>query len=371
MKDIKDLYKNSPEIINFLIFLLGGAILVFLTNNLFSVFAPFIISYIIMRLLRPLMIRLRKIKIPNILCTIICMVLFASVAGFVIWVFLHYIIEGIEYLIGILSSESAINDIVSMVKNIGIKLQSTMQFLKIEIGMDELTEIITDITKKLLTSLSNWSVSLATQIPNILMSFIIGCVAAFYMLFDYDKLSSMIDRQLSNKMRKFIHVINYDVLASFIKMILSYVLISTVCFIELTIGFYILGIKDATFIALIIAILDVLPILGSGAVLLPWGIISLLMGNFFVGIGMLVLWGVVTIVRQILEPKIVGSQVGLHPLLTLAALYIGLRLMGGLGLIVGPLYVIACKKLTESGVISLYKVQPTNNLEIRKKSNKS
>jgi predicted PurR-regulated permease PerM len=106
---------------------------------------------------------------------------------------------------------------------------------------------------------------------------------------------------------------------------------------------------------LLIAVLDVLPVLGSGGVLVPWGIVAMLMGDPMQGIGMFVLWGVIVVVRQVVEPKIVGSQIGLHPLITIAALFLGLKLMGGLGLIVAPLYIIVCKKLNEEGVIHLYK----------------
>jgi predicted PurR-regulated permease PerM len=137
-------------------------------------------------------------------------------------------------------------------------------------------------------------------------------------------------------------------------MVFSYVLISVICFIELGIGFFILDIRDAWFIALIIAIFDVFPIVGSGGILVPWGVIALIMGDPVRGIGLMVLWGVIVVVRQVVEPKIVGSQIGLHPLVTIVSMYIGLELMGGLGLIMAPIYIIVCKKLNEENIIHLY-----------------
>ena len=134
-------------------------------------------------------------------------------------------------------------------------------------------------------------------------------------------------------------------------MIFSYALLSVICFVELMIGFKIFGIQDAVFIALLIAIFDVLPVVGSGGILVPWGLIQLAMGDPFVGIGLVILWIVIVVVRQVLEPKIVGSQVGLYPLVTVATLYIGLQLMGGLGLIVAPVYVLVCKKLREEKLV--------------------
>jgi predicted PurR-regulated permease PerM len=138
---------------------------------------------------------------------------------------------------------------------------------------------------------------------------------------------------------------------------MSYAVLSVVCFVEIVVGFYVMGVEDAWFLAFLIAIFDVLPILGSGGILVPWSIIGFLTGNSVIGFGMLLLWGIIVVVRQVLEPRIVGSQIGLHPLITVMALFIGLKTMGGLGLLMGPLYVIVCKKMNEEGIINLYKAE--------------
>jgi sporulation integral membrane protein YtvI len=192
------------------------------------------------------------------------------------------------------------------------------------------------------------------KIPTILTALIIGCIAAFYMLYDYDKISNTIKKPLSPKTTQFVDLFNNKVLMSMIKMIGSYVLISAICFGELCIGFLILGIQDALFIAIIIALLDVLPIVGSGAVLVPWGVASMVFGDPIRGVGLIVLWIVIVIVRQIVEPKIVGTQLGLHPLITIISMYVGLQLMGGLGLVMGPLYVIIWKAMIENGMIKIH-----------------
>jgi sporulation integral membrane protein YtvI len=271
------------------------------------------------------------------------------------WLIGYYVVDGIAYLVGELSSNSTINDVLGFVSTLDEKLEDLSKFVNIDINISDVTKLVTDTATKLVTSLSAISINIVTAIPRVIIAFVIGCVAAFYMLFDYEKISTAVKKQLSDKTKQFVSIFNNQVLFSLFKMMFSYALLSVVCFVELMIGFYIFGIKDAAFLALLIAIFDVLPIVGSGGILVPWGIITLIMGNPFAGIGLIVLWGIIVVVRQVLEPKIVGTQVGLYPLITVAALYIGLRFMGGIGMIVAPLYVLLCKKLNEEGLIHLYK----------------
>ena len=341
---------------NLILFLLGGVLLVFLTNNFFGVFAPFIIAFVIVKILRPLMVKIEKhIKLPRIVTTLLCLIIFAIVAALVVWFVLFNVISGIEYVINIVSTNASISNISEQMLTIEEKLTGWGNVFDVEIDFNQITEYIYDFAKTLITSLSSLSLKIVLSIPSLVISAIIGCLAAFYMLYDYDKISEFIVRQLSPKTKSILDVLNRDVFVSLIKMIFAYILISLVCFMELGIGFWVLDIKDAWFIAFIIAVIDVFPIVGSGGILVPWSIIAFCVGDPVRGVGLLVLWGVIVVVRQIIEPKIVGSQLGLHSLLTIMALYLGLELMGGVGLIVGPLYVIACKKINESGVLNIYK----------------
>ncbi len=213
------------------------------------------------------------------------------------------------------------------------------------------------MAKNLIASLSNLSIEIAVGIPSFIIAFVIGCLAGFYMLFDYDKIFGFFEKQFSKKTTKIVKIFNTNVLFSIFKMVMSYAVLSVVCFVEIVVGFYVMGVEDAWFLAFLIAIFDVLPILGSGGILVPWSIIGFLTGNSVIGFGMLLLWGIIVVVRQVLEPRIVGSQIGLHPLITVMALFIGLKTMGGLGLLMGPLYVIVCKKMNEEGIINLYKAE--------------
>ena len=101
----------------------------------------------------------------------------------------------------------------------------------------------------------------------------------------------------------------------------------------------------AFLLALLIAAVDFLPLLGTGVVLIPWGIICLILGQVRLGIGLLILYGVTTLIRQVLEPKLIGEGLGLHPLLSLLSMYAGLRLFGVWGMILAPLVAAGIKSV--------------------------
>ena len=117
----------------------------------------------------------------------------------------------------------------------------------------------------------------------------------------------------------------------------AYLFLGFLTFLQAFIGLAVLKIPYAFLLALAIAIVDVLPLLGTGVILIPWALIALLTGNVPLAIGLGILYGITTAVRQILEPKLIGDGLGLHPLLSLVAMYAGLRLFGVWGMILAPL----------------------------------
>jgi sporulation integral membrane protein YtvI len=127
-------------------------------------------------------------------------------------------------------------------------------------------------------------------------------------------------------------------------------ILMSMTFIELNIGLAIAGVKHSILVAAIISLIDALPILGSGSILIPWSAFSFLMGNFELGVALLVIYVVVLVVRQFVEPKVLGQQIGLHPLITLVAMYSGLKLFGFAGLIIGPVSFLLIKNIA-SGVL--------------------
>ena len=122
-----------------------------------------------------------------------------------------------------------------------------------------------------------------------------------------------------------------------------------------TVGLCLLQIRGALLWAILIALVDLLPVLGSGAVLLPWALLSLLRGEGGQALGLLVLWAAAALLRSILEPRLVGQRAGLPPLAALAALYLGFTASGAVGMILAPLAVLSLKVLHDEGIISVWR----------------
>lgn len=188
----------------------------------------------------------------------------------------------------------------------------------------------------------------AVSIPGLLIQIILTIVSTFYIATDYDRILDFLKKQIPETKRELtLQAFQYAEKAVF-AFIKSYVTIFFLTWFELSVGLMILGIPYAVVIALAIAFFDLMPILGTGGILLPWAVILLFMGNYPLAVGILVLYLVVVAVRNAVEPRIVGDRIGLHPLATLVALVLGLQLMGLVGMLLFPIVLVAITNLRAS-----------------------
>lgn len=197
-------------------------------------------------------------------------------------------------------------------------------------------------------------------IPAFLTGILIAIIACFFITCDYDNIVDMVKRNVSEKQEKAI-VMTKRILGDIIgKMIKSYSTIIFITFCEIAIGLNVLALFDIytsgyiIAISLCIALLDILPVLGTGTVLIPWAAYSLFTGNTALAIGLIIVYAIITVIRQIIEPKLVAMNVGIHPILTLFGMYVGLQLFGVLGLFVLPISFVLIKVLNEEGIIHVY-----------------
>ena len=133
-------------------------------------------------------------------------------------------------------------------------------------------------------------------------------------------------------------------MGSVFKLLKGYAILMLMTFLELSAGFLILRVKYALLLSLLIAVIDILPVLGTGTVLIPWGIAEILFKNTGLGIGILVIYAVITVIRNFAEPKIIGRQIGINPLFTLLSMFIGIKLLGFAGVIIFPTALIVTVK---------------------------
>ncbi len=204
-------------------------------------------------------------------------------------------------------------------------------------------------------------INTATKVPSFLISVVIFFIASCFMTADYNRITGFIKRQLPEKKREALTKTKMLTLTTLGKMIKAYCLIICITCTELLIGLSVLDLLGfysggyKFLIALCIAVVDILPILGSGTVLIPWGIVSLFMGDIGRGIGLLVIYIIITVLRQYIEPKLVAGQLGLPPIATLIGMYLGLKIFGVMGMFILPLTITILKVLNDDGVIHLWR----------------
>ena len=196
-----------------------------------------------------------------------------------------------------------------------------------------LGDTISDISVKALTRLS----SAAAAIPGIIIELLFAVISSFFFTVDYENILSLAKRLLPKRTVDLLCRLRGRVFKVAGKYLRSYALILLITFGELSLGLVLLDVDNAVLIAFCIALFDILPVAGTGGIMIPWAIFSLIGGDWGFAVGLVVIWAVITIVRNIIEPKIVGRQVGLHPLLALIAMFVGTKLFGIIGLFLLPL----------------------------------
>lgn len=205
------------------------------------------------------------------------------------------------------------------------------------------------------------------KIPSFIIAFIVFVISTVFISSDYERIKAFIVNQFSEKNAEKISAAWHLGTSSLKKMLKAYGMIILITTFELTVGFYLfkfIGLFNSPYIIFIafgIAIIDIIPVLGTGTVLLPWAVISFLTGKIGMGIALLILYVVILVIRQIIEPKLVAGQVGLPPIATIVAMYIGSKTLGVLGFFILPFIVILLKVFNDEGIISVFKETKKEN----------
>ncbi|MBO7251165.1 MAG: AI-2E family transporter [Oscillospiraceae bacterium] len=202
-------------------------------------------------------------------------------------------------------------------------------------AMEVVLESLMTALKGMISTLSGLAVStisgLATGVPNLILSMLAMIFSTVFVANDYEAIKSFAQKNLPQSVKKVLGSLWEYLTKTLFVVIRSYLIIMTLTFTELSIMFSMFGIEHAVLKAAIIAILDIMPVLGTGGIMIPWGIISLVLGYTKLGVELLFIYVVVTVVRNYVEPRIVGTQLGLHPIITLVSMFIGLRIFGFFG----------------------------------------
>lgn len=226
-------------------------------------------------------------------------------------------------------------------------------------GVEEVFRALNEALRGVALSASQWAVDLlaklAAGIPAFLLALTFTILSSVIICVEYERVCAFVLRQIPQRLHGTALGARDFLAKTLLRTLRAYLLLSLITFAELLAGLWALRIRNAAAIAAAIALLDLLPVLGSGTVLLPWAVYLFLAQNYLGGGGMLALWILISAVRQVLEPKILGDETGQHPLVTLIAMYAGLRLAGFWGLLLMPVACLMVEHLQQEGAIKLYR----------------
>lgn len=337
--------------------LFAAVILSVLAGVLFSYWLaffllPFLISFLLSSIMEPLIKLLNtKLHISRKVSAPVLLLLLLAILALLLVMAVIRIIKELKVLVATVPAllQTLYKQILAWMD------QGYQLFDWLPVGItDNLGSVISNISSTITnlgTSIVKGAFATAISFPEALVFTLITIMATYFMTSDRDRISRALVRQLPASWVNRLLTIKRDMFSALFGYLRAALIIMTITFAELFIGFTVIGVGYPLLLAFIIAIIDALPVLGTGGVLIPWAVYSFVTNDIRMGISILVLYIVVLAIRQIVEPKVVGHQIGVYPLLTLIAMYFGLQLIGFAGLILGPITFLLIRNI----IIMIYK----------------
>lgn len=335
--------------------LLAGWLLLRFGRPVLSLFAPFVAALIAAALLNPLVKWVqRRIGWSRQVLTLLLLLLLFGLAGAALGVLVY----------------AAGNELVSLVQNWDKLLDSLQgaldqmeelfaRFLAlvppqivetVETTGDELVAWLNQVASEALGSLAASAGQKAMGVPSLLVALIIFVMATYFLTADYPYLRAQVVQGMDEEVLQFLGQLRATALGAFGGYLKAELLLSVGVFFILLAGFLITRQSYGLLLALGLAIMDFIPIIGAGTVMVPWAVAALFTGAYSTAIEMMVIWGVIALFRRVAEPKFVGDQTGLSPILSLIGVYVGMKAAGVLGMVLGPILLLVVLNLKAMGM---------------------
>lgn len=363
----KTLEKKKDFIVNFLYIGVIIIICYFAIKYLLGPLLPFIVAFTIVSVSEATIEKLTFGKLSKKSATVIFIFILVLIISLIIYIVLYGLFREIIRLTDNLQNNSFIDNIVSGINEYISSLDRSGFLYK---AVNSISSYIPDpgaligkLSSDYMPAVVSFIFKFLSFFPSAVLFVFVLFISLFYIGYDYDKITSFFCLQLSKKTVETITEAKSILFSTVKELFKSYFLLTFITFTQLLTGFWALKINYAFILATVISFVDLLPILGTGTVLFPWSAVCFLLRDYKTAIGLLVLYAVISIFRQIAEPKIVGANIGLSPLLSLISIFVGLKLMGFWGLIVFPIILITVIRLNEKGLIGIYKNFPENHSE--------
>lgn len=353
--------KRKNFIINFCYGLIIIALVYLILKYGITYIMPFVTAFVIAYLLNiPIRFLTRRCRINRSAAAITVVILFYGTIGVLFFLAGIQLISTLKHLLSYLpilyrtDIQPALIQIFTFAESSLSRLDPQLKTTLEEVSYNlivSMGETVSGFSMNMISVISGY----ASSLPGTFIRILFTIITTFFLAVDYDKITRFLLLQLKERHQKLLLEIKDYVIHTLFRCILSYAAIMGITCLELSVGLTIIGVENSVLVAVIISIFDVLPVLGTGGIMIPWMILTAVQGEYTLAAGLLLVYLFVTVVRNILEPKIVGSQVGLHPVVTLMALFVGAQLFGLMGLFGLPIALSLLKNLNDKGTIQILK----------------
>lgn len=323
---------------------------------LFSLFLPFLLAMVTAWCLSPAVRWLQKrLKLPRSLLSLLVLILtFAALGGLVWWLLSTAAAEVVELagnwagLVG--SFQQAVNSLGEFFARVMALLPESARATADNLLARLFTWLDTAIPR-LLSAAVDYATGVAKALPSFAVATVVFIMASYFLMTDWPHLRSGLADKLPQGLRTVLSMVKRAVTAGFGGYLRSQLILSAGVFLILMSGFLFIREPYALLLALGLAVLDFIPILGAGTAMVPWAVVDVILGNYRHALGLMIVWGLVALLRQVGEPKILGNQTGLPPLLSLVSVYVGMRLWGVPGMILAPVACLVARNIYRSGIL--------------------
>ena len=335
---------------------LAALLLVYVAPPLISLLAPFLLALLLAWILNPLIRSIQqRLGLSRRLLSLVLILMLLAIVGVALAVLGYNVVSEVISLAN--NWQGIWNGILSVLDSLGTWASGLFDHLPAGVessvsGMlESLIGWVQSAVPSLLNRLMSGAGSVAFSVPSFAVSVVVFVMGSYFITADYPRLRDSFSRMLSPEVEEFLSQVKRTAMAGFGGYIRAQLILATVVFFILLAGFFLMGQPYAVLLAFLLAVLDFIPIVGSGTIMVPWAVICLFTGQFGTAVQLMAIWGVIAVFRQVAEPRIVGNQTGLSPILSLISIYVGMRLAGVAGMILGPVTTMVIINICKLGVL--------------------
>ena len=333
--------------------LAGGALFYLFFRYALPLLLPFLLAFAVSMVIRPMAEKLAKrTRIPRSVLASVLLLLVFGFGGWGLWIGSVRLVNELGNLVERLLSDGgaldAMDSLMLWVQTTGARFGLfSEQEGNAQAFYDAIMQMVGNLLSAVASRLPDVAASLFAALPSVIFFLIVSVVACFYFCTDNTSVGQIFISLVPSRWQEKLPRIRENLRDVLYKYVRAYCILLLLTFALLLVGFWILGVEYAFLLAFLIALADLLPVIGVGTILIPWGIVMLLQKNFYVGFGLLILFLVISLIRQVAEPRVLGKSLGLHPLLTLFSIYVGFSLFGLPGMILAPVLVLLVKRVID------------------------